>query len=86
MTLLGLVVALFAIFAMFFWKETAEDERAVLHRFIAARFASTVAGGVLLLGTVYQAFEHAIDPWLPAALAAMVLAKALGRFYANRHY
>ena len=86
MTLLGLVAALFAIFAMFLWKEKAADERAVLHRFMAARFAYTVAGVVLLLGTVLEALEHSIDPWLPSALAAMVLAKIIGRFYAERRY
>lgn len=86
MTLLGLVAAFFAIFAMLVWKETVSDEREQLHRFIAARLAYTVGGMILLVGTVLQALAHAIDPWLPAALAGMVLAKILGRFYARTHY
>lgn len=86
MTLLGLAVALFAMFAMFLWRESVEDERERLHRFIAARFAYVVAGVILLFGTVMQALEHAIDPWLPTALAGMVIAKILGRWYASRKY
>jgi len=86
MTLLGLVVALFAIFAMFLWKEGAEDERAVLHRFMAARLAYTLAGAMLLVGTVSQALDHNIDPWLPATLALMVCAKIVGRLYAEKKY
>lgn len=86
MTLLGLIVAFFAIFAMLLWKENAQDEREQLHRFIAARLAYMTGGIILLLGTVLQALAHAIDPWLPAALAGMVLAKILGRFYAQTRY
>lgn len=86
MTLLGLIVALFAVFAMFLWREKVTDERERLHRFIAARFGYIVAGDLLLAGTVVQAFAHDIDPWLPATLAAMVLAKIVGRSYAERSF
>lgn len=86
MTLLGLIVALFAIFAMFLWREHPADEREQLHRFVAARFAYTAAGAILLVGTIVQAFGHAIDPWLPVTLAAMVLAKIVGHWHAKRRY
>lgn len=86
MTLLGLSVAFFAIFAMFLWKENAEDEREQLHRFIGARFAYMIAGSLLLIGTIFQALSHTIDLWLPTTLAAMVLAKIVGRWYASRRY
>ncbi len=86
MTLLGLVAAFFAIFAMFIWRESVSDEREQLHRFIAARLAYTAGGMILLVGTVLQAMAHAIDPWLPAALAGMVFAKILGRVYARKLY
>lgn len=86
MTLLGLIVAFFAIFAMLLWKENAQDEREQLHRFIAARLAYMAGGLILLLGTVLQALAHVIDPWLPAALTGMVLAKIFGRFYAQTRY
>lgn len=86
MTLLGLAVAFFAIFAMFLWKESVTDERERLHRFIGARFAYTVAGTLLLIGTISQALSHEIDLWLPSTLAAMVFAKIVGRWYASRQY
>jgi hypothetical protein len=86
MTMLGMIVALFAIFAMFLWKEAPGDERDQLHRFIAARFAYTTAGALLLLGTIIQAFAHQIDPWLPFVLGAMVFAKIIGRSYAQKYY
>ncbi len=86
MTLLGLIVALFAIFAMFLWRETVEDEREQLIRFIATRFAYTTVGSVLLIGTILQALSHAIDPWIPLALTSMVIAKIIGRWYAKERY
>ena len=86
MTLLGLIVTLFAIFAMFLWKELVTDEREQLHRFIGTRFAYTAGGALLLIGIIVQAFGHRIDPWLPLVLTGMVLAKILGRWYAEKRY
>lgn len=86
MTLLGLIVTLFATFALFLWRENVTDEREQLHRFIAARFGYTVGGALLLIGIVTQAFSHHIDPWLPSILAGMVLAKIVGRAYARKQY
>lgn len=86
MTLLGLIVALFAMFAMFLWREAAADEREQLHRFIGTRFAYTAGGVLLLAGIIVQAFSHKIDPWLPLVLTGMVLAKILGRWYAEKRY
>lgn len=86
MTLLGLIVTLFAIFAMFLWKELVVDEREQLHRFIGTRFAYTAGGVLLLIGIIVQAFSHKIDPWLPLVLTGMVLAKILGRYYAEKRY
>lgn len=86
MTLLGLVTALFSVFAMFLWKDGAQDERESLHRFISARFAYVVGGVLLLIGTIFQAFTHQLDLWLPLVLAGMVFAKIVGRVYARRRY
>ena len=86
MTLLGLIVTLFAIFAMFLWREIVVDEREQLHRFIGTRFAYTAGGVLLLIGIIVQAFGHRIDPWLPLTLTGMVLAKILGRLYAEKRY
>lgn len=84
MSLLGVIVALFAVFAMFLWKEDAVDEREEMHRYIATRFAYIAGGSVLLIGIIVQAFAHAVDPWMPFALVGMVLAKIAGRWYAAR--
>lgn len=85
MTLLGVIATLFAVFAMFLWKEAVADEREQLIRFIATRFAYTAGGALLLIGTIVQALSHRIDPWLPLVLTGMVLAKILGRWYARKH-
>jgi hypothetical protein len=84
MTLLGLIVMSFALFAMFFWRESVKDEREQLHRYIGARFAYIVAGLLLMIGIIAQALAHEIDIWLPTVLAGMVLAKIIGRWYADR--
>lgn len=86
MSLLGVSVALFAVFAMFLWRENAADEREEMHRSIATRFAYAAGGAVLLVGIIVQAFAHAVDPWIPLALVVMVLAKIVGRWYATRRY
>lgn len=85
MSLLGVIVALFAVFAMFLWKEDVADEREEMHRYIATRFAYAAGGSVLLVGIIIQAFAHAVDPWMPFALVGMVLAKIVGRWYAARY-
>lgn len=85
MSLLGVIVALFAVFAMFLWREDVADEREEMHRSIATRFAYAAGGGVLLVGIVVQALSHAVDPWMPLALVGMVLAKIAGRWYAERY-
>lgn len=86
MTLLGLIVTFFSIFAMFLWGEVILDEREQLHRFIGTRFAYTTGGGLLLVGIIVQALSHKIDPWLPLVLTGMVLAKIVGRWYAEKRY
>lgn len=85
MSLLGVIVALFAVFAMFLWREGVLDEREEMHRYIATRFAYIAGGSVLLVGIIVQAFAHAVDPWMPFALVGMVLAKIIGRWYAARY-
>lgn len=86
MTLLGIIVALFSMLAMFLWREEVSDERERLIRFIANRFAYTAGGVILLFGIVVQALSHRIDPWMPIVLTGMVLAKIIGRWYANEYH
>jgi hypothetical protein len=50
---------------------------------LAGRIAFLAGSAILLLGIVVQTYFHALDPWLVAALAAMVIAKMVGNAYAR---
>ncbi len=79
---LGLAVV-FTVFAIFFWREQAQDEREGLHRLMAGRVAFLTGAAVLVLGIVSQTVQHQLDPWLIATLGAMVLAKMGCRIYSQ---
>lgn len=66
------------------WKESAGDEREDAHKFMAGRMAYLAGSGVIVLGIVVEALRHAVDPWLVAALAVMVLAKVVALVYRNK--
>lgn len=85
MMLLGGVVILALLLASLVWKETAQDEREHLHRMLAGRAAFLAGAAVLLVGITIQTLSHALDPWLPAALGAMVVAKLATRIYGRRN-
>lgn len=73
---LSMLLAVLVIgFAVFIWRERPRDEREVQYGQRAARVSYFIGGGVLLLAIVAQSLMHMLDPWLPAALGAMVLAK-----------
>lgn len=86
MLVVALAALLFALFAGFIWKEKAEDEREELHRFLAARFAYLGGAGILMLAVLVQSFAHDLDRWVIGALIGMLVAKVLGRIYAERTY
>lgn len=86
MMLLGGIAILALLLASFIWKETAQDERENLHRLSAGRTAFWAGAAVLLLGIAVQTFAHQLDPWLPAALGAMVAAKLAARMYSRRNH
>lgn len=77
MMLVGLIV-IFAVFAIFIWRESAKDEREILHRMFAGRVAYLVGTGMLVLGIIIQSFNHKLDSWLVFTLGLMVLAKIMG--------
>lgn len=81
--LAGLV---FLLFAVFVWRERAEDEREELHRFLAARFAYLVGAGILMVAALIQSLAHMLDPWIIVALIGMLIAKVAGRMYAKSRY
>ncbi len=84
--LVVLVAAILAVvYSGFVLKEGGGDERDVLHRMLAGRAAFLTALGVLTIALIYQAANHAIDPWIPAALALTILAKLIAHGWASRH-
>lgn len=57
------------------------DERAALHRYMASRAAFLLGLAVLAVGTLWQTYTHALDPWLVGALVAVTLGKIVGLAY-----
>lgn len=80
------LVVLFIIFAVFIFKEKAADEREVLHRYIANRYAYLLGSGTLVLAIVVQEMQHRLDPWIVIALTVMVFAKIVGLLYSRMKY
>lgn len=84
-----LVIVLIAIFGMFVsivWKEQVRDEREVLHRMLAGRFAFLVGSSILVIGIIVQELRHVTDPWLIYALSGMLIAKIVGMLYGQKKY
>ncbi len=79
---LPVLLILFFLYALFVFQERSRDEREELHKLYASRGAFLVGSLVLVVAVFYQVtFAHQVDPWLLAALAAMVIAKAVGACY-----
>lgn len=78
------VIVLFALFAIFVWRERAGDEREQLHRMIADRIGYLAGAALLVAGIVYQAMvNHTVDSWLIVTLVLMVVAKLAGLVYSK---
>lgn len=85
MMLAGLVVV-FAVYAGFFFKENARDEREGLHKMFAGRVAFLAGTGTLVVGIIVQSFQHNLDFWLVVTLGIMVIAKIIGRIYGQLNH
>jgi len=83
--LVGLVVV-FSLFALFIYREKAKDEREVLHRFIAGRFAYLIGTTTLVIGIVFETLNHRYNTWLLLTLGIMILAKIAGVLYGKMKY
>ncbi len=81
MSLLAGAIVLFAIFAIFLWNENSGDERERFHRLFADRIAYLVGSAVFLAAIVVEELAHALDPWLIAGLAVMILTKVAALIY-----
>ena len=86
MLALTIAAALLVIFSGFFIRERAGDEREVLHRMQAGRAAFLSGISILTIALVFQGLHHEIDAWIPMALIAMISAKLVARWYAERTY
>ncbi len=71
-------------FGIFFWRERPVDEREAQHGLVVARAGFFVGGGALLLAIGVQALAGHLDPWLPAVLASMVVAKLIASAWLMR--
>ena len=85
MIALTIATALVCFWAGFIIREGAGDERETVLRMHAGRAAFLSGVIVLTLALVIQGLAHAIDPWIPAALAVMVFAKLSARWYSDRN-
>lgn len=75
------LVICFIAFAVFIWKEHAQDEREEQHRSLASRNAFLAGSAILVGGILIQSHAESLDPWLLIALAAMILTKMASRAY-----
>ena len=82
--LVGVTVLLCALFG-FALRERASDEREAMHRMLAGRIAYLSGIAVLTVALLVQGLSHRVDPWIGAALAAMVLGKLVAHLYID-HY
>lgn len=84
MTLSGIFLALFVVFAAFMWREEARDEREAAHQAAAGRIGYLAGAAVLAVGLFTQSIRHDVDGWVVAALVVMVLAKVATRIVRER--
>lgn len=80
MSVAGIAVVLFGLFASFILKEKSVDEREDILRSNAGRSAFLVGAGFMMVGIVVGVYRHDLDVWLPVSLVSMVLAKLYTRF------
>lgn len=78
--LVGLAI-FFMLFAGVVWKEKAADEREMVHRAAAGRFAYLAGTLVLAVGVIYEGVHHQYDTWLIVTLGVMVLVKIISSIY-----
>ncbi len=85
MTLLAIVIALFAGFLVFLWREKPEDERETQNQMLASRAAYAVGSIVLIAALLLQSIRHEVDPAVPIALLAMIATKIIMQRVKDNH-
>lgn len=84
MLMLGVLAVIVGVILVFLMREHGGDEREAAHRAFAGRIAFLMGALVLLSGILVEGLGHSVNPWLAAALAAMVCGKLIARAYAAR--
>lgn len=84
-TILGITVVVFGLFASYVLREDVRDEREGVHRMYAGRSAFLVGSSVMLLGLFIQAWWNKVDIWLVVSLVSMILAKIAAHYYSERN-
>lgn len=84
MSVLVALVAVAALLVAFVLREHPQDEREEMHRRYSGRAGFLAGAAVLIAAVAYEGFMGALDPWLVAALAAMLLAKVGAHLYSDR--
>ena len=83
MGMLVLALVLFGIYASFILRGKVIDERDSVHETLAGRNAFLAGSAVLILGIVIEGYTHTVDPWLVAALVAMIVVKIATRRWSD---
>ena len=84
-TILGLTMVVFGLFASYVLHEDVRDEREGAHRMYAGRAAFLVGSSVMLLGLFIQAWWDKVDTWLVVSLVSMILAKMGAHYYSDKN-
>lgn len=86
MTMLVIFVVLLAGFLVFIWKAKPQDEREGIHDWYSGRLAYTLGIIVLAIGSIIQALQHNVDPWLATTLVVMVIGKVVAKIFLSARY
>lgn len=80
------LIILFGIVAALTWHDKPADEREAAHKMISAQAAYTAGGVILVLSIIYQGLtEQHVHPSIYYAFGAMILAKIVGRLWAQKY-
>jgi hypothetical protein len=85
MSMLAIILVLFAIFASFILREKAVDERDDQHKALAGRNAFLAGSTILIIGIIVQGYSHVVDGWLVTGLIIMVVTKIGTRIWSDRN-
>lgn len=84
-SMLAIILVLFAVFASFILREKTLDERDDQHRTLAGRNAFLAGSATLILGIIVQGYANQVDGWLVVALIVMVMTKIGTRIWSDRN-